>query len=99
MNEGINNVDIKMGPTTKRIFNLNKENLLKHYALIVNKASSLSSVQRKTVEYRIGYGLKHKSISVEDIEDSLKDLSLFVAKKITDQINSSVDDDSTEEQQ
>ena len=76
-----------MGPTNRRVFNLNKEQLLKHYALIVNKASSLSSNQRKAVQYRIGYGINHGTITQEEVGQALQDLALFVAEKVTNKLN------------
>lgn len=90
-------IKVKMGPTTRRIFNLSKEHLLKHYALILNKASTLSSSQRKTVEYRIGYGINNGTITQDEIQNSLQELDLFVAQKVTDKLNNKPDGSSTEE--
>lgn len=82
-----NNNTVRLGPTTRRIMHLSEEHLLKHYALVLNKASSLSSAQRKVVEYRIGYGLDKGTITKEKIEQALQDLSLYVAQSITEKIN------------
>ena len=87
--------EIRLGPTTKRIMHLSEVHLLRHYALIVNKASTLSSAQRKTVKYRIQYGLEKGNINKEKIEGALNDLALFVAQSITNQTNKAIDDNSS----
>ena len=52
-------------------------------------------LQRKTVKYRIQYGLEKGNINKEKIEGALNDLALFVAQSITNQTNKAIDDNSS----
>ena len=51
------NESLRLAPSKRAIYNLTKDLLLKHNALIFHKGSSLSSAQRKMVQERISYGI------------------------------------------
>ena len=90
---------IKMGPALRRIYRLEKKELLQHYALIVNKASSLSSAQRRAVNERVSYGFHiSKSITEEEINAAFQELADFVTNKVVEGINQEVKNDSSTEE-
>lgn len=79
----------KLRPSFRFVYNMDKDTLLKHYALVHYKASSLSSVQRDLVKYRIAYGINKELFTLEEVEKAITDLGLFVAKNITEKLNKS----------
>ena len=84
---------IKMSPQKKRIYSLPKEVLLKHYALIMHKASSLSSSERMMVKGRVQYGINRRTIKTEEVVDAVNELTNWVES----QIKGIIDDSSTEQ--
>jgi hypothetical protein len=79
----------KMTPTQQRILSFPEDLLLKHYALIVYKASSLSSKERQLVGERIGYKLNMKHITPEEVSGAVNELTEFLENKIKDQLDDS----------
>lgn len=74
---------LKMSPSKKLIYNLNKEVLLKHNALIFHKGSSLSSTQRKMIQQRIGYGLNKGTIKPEEVAREVNKLNALIQGELT----------------
>lgn len=88
---------INLGPSLRRIMRLEKQELLKHYALIKYKGSSLSSNQRKFVESRVFYGVEQGEITVEEVEKSVEDLSNFIKEQYNKLKNNNNDESSPKE--
>lgn len=81
---------IKLSPTKKRILSIPTDLLLKHYALIVYKASSLSSKERSLIKERVAYKLAKKEITAEEVADSINDLTEFLENKIKEELDDSI---------
>jgi hypothetical protein len=58
------------------------EMLIKNYALIVHKASSLSSMQRKLVNSRVQYLVKKGNIKMEQLTTEVNRLSNIIQEQI-----------------
>ena len=69
---------LKLSPSKVMILNMPYDILLKHHALIVHKASSLSSAQRKMVWERVSYALNKKIITPETVAKEVNDLNKFL---------------------
>lgn len=97
------NKKLKLTPSIRRVYSMNKDTLLSHYSLIINKSSSLSHAQREAVVSRVIYGIHKKTITPKDVSDKMDELNSFlvenVVSKINDGINKLKHDDSNEEQQ
>jgi hypothetical protein len=85
------------GPSITRVFNMNKKTLLKHHALIVHKASSLSRKQRDIVQTRVAHGLEKGLYTHDEVNDEISELGLHVAQEINNKLNGYTDGDSSEE--
>ena len=79
----------KMTPTQKRILSFPEDLLLKHYALIVYKASSLSSKERQLVTERIGYKLGKEHITPEQISEAVNELTEYLENKLKEKLDDS----------
>lgn len=88
---------IKVSPTSARIYNMKKDVLLQHHALITYKASSLSRQQRDLVQLRVAFGLKEGKFTYEEVNGAISDLGLHVAREITEKFNGELDGNSTKE--
>ena len=73
---------LTVSPSRMRILNMEPDLLLKNYALIMHKASSLSAMQRKLVEDRVAYLLKQEKIKPEDVSSAVNDLSNFIKEQL-----------------
>lgn len=80
---------VKVSPTQRRVLSIPTDLLLKHYALIIYKASSLSSKERELVKERVAYKLAKKEITAEDVADSINDLTEFLENKIKETLDDS----------
>lgn len=81
--------EARLSPTQKKIFSIPQDLLLKHYALIVYKSSSLSSKERSLVVERVGYALDNNHITPEQISESVNDLTQFLETKIKETLDDS----------
>jgi len=89
---------MRIPPSKKRVFEMTDELLLKNYALIAHRASSLSSAQRKMVEARIAYGIREGRIKMEDVTAQVNELTNYIEKQLTTTENGTNNDDSTTKQ-
>jgi hypothetical protein len=80
----------KLSPAQRQIIALPTDLLLKNYALIIYKASSLSSKKRSMVKERVAYKLSKKLITIEDIEKEVNSLRDYVEDKLKEQLNDSI---------
>ena len=85
------------GPSISRVFNMKKETLIKHNALIVYKGSSLSRKQRDVVQSRVAYGLEKGLYTHDEVNAEISELGLHVAQEINNKLNGYTDGDSSEE--
>tara|TARA_R110000787_G_scaffold76602_3_gene168767 strand:- start:20808 stop:21098 length:291 start_codon:yes stop_codon:yes gene_type:complete len=81
--------NIKFSPSQKMVFSFDKQTLLKHNALILHKASSLSSRERKMVQERINYGTMGGTITTEEVVDAVNELTQWVEDKLKEEIDDS----------
>ncbi|MGK0464802.1 hypothetical protein [Clostridium sp.] len=81
----------KLSPAQRQIIALPTDLLLKNYALIIYKASSLSSKKRDMVKERVSYKLSKELITVEDIEKEVNSLRDYVETKLKEQLDDSID--------
>lgn len=78
---------LKLSPSKVMILNMPYDILLKHHALIVHKASSLSSAQRKMVWERISYALNKGIIKPEDVAQEVNSLNKFLQGQLLMELN------------
>jgi uncharacterized membrane protein len=72
-----------MTPSQQRIFNMDKDMLIKHYALIRLKKGKLSTDQRRILDNRVNIAVDRGTITVEELQqevDYLQDLIEAEAK-------------------
>jgi hypothetical protein len=55
-------------PTQNRIFSMDKELLIKHYALVRCKVSSMTAESRRILLNRIEYGVEKGKITIEELQ-------------------------------
>ena len=79
----------KMTPTQQRILSFPEDLLLKHYALIVYKASSLSSKERQLVTERIGYKIGKGHVTPEQVSGAVNELTEYLENKLKDKLDDS----------
>tara|TARA_R110002050_G_scaffold48457_1_gene112753 strand:+ start:660 stop:950 length:291 start_codon:yes stop_codon:yes gene_type:complete len=82
---------VKIAPSIRAIYSLDKTALLEANSLILFKASSLSSRDRKMVQQRVAYGLDKGTIQMQEVVDDVNRLSDWAAEEIKNKI----DDDSS----
>jgi len=85
-------------PSKRRVLEMTDELLLKNYALIAHRASSLSSSQRKIVEVRIAYGVREGRIKMEDVTAQVNELTNYIEKQLITTENGTNNDYSTTKQ-
>jgi uncharacterized protein YrzB (UPF0473 family) len=64
-------------PTQNRILTMDREFLIKHYALVRCKQSSMGAEERRILLNRIEYGVSKKTITVEELQievDKVQDM-------------------------
>ena len=88
---------VKLSPSISRIYNMKKQTLLKHHALIVHKGSSLSRKQRDAVQLRVAYGLEKGLYTYDEVNAEITDLGLEIVTEINQKLNLYNDGDSSEE--
>lgn len=81
---------IKLSPSQKMVFSFSKDTLLKHNALIMHKASSLSSRERAMVSDRVKYGVEKGTITMEEVVKEVNDLTEFVKEQLTKELDDSI---------
>jgi hypothetical protein len=72
-------------PTQNRILSMDRELLIRHYALVRLKVSSMSAEERRILLNRIHYGVEKGTISVEELQkevDKVQDMIEDELKKI-----------------
>jgi hypothetical protein len=79
----------RISPTQKRVLSWPQDLLLKHYALIVYKASSLSSKERQLVTERIGYKLGKEHITPEQVSGAVNELTEYLENKLKEKLDDS----------
>jgi len=70
-------------PTQNRILSMDRELLIKHYALVRLKVSSMGAEERRILLNRINYGVYKKTISIEELQkevDKVQDMIEEVLK-------------------
>lgn len=87
----------KPSPSISRIYNMKKQTLLKHHALIVHKGSSLSRKQRDVVQLRVAYGLEKGLYTYDEVNAEITDLGLEIVTEISQKLNLYNDGDSSKE--
>ena len=90
---------LKFSPTIARVYQMKKDILLQHHALVVHKASSLSRKQRDVVQLRVAYGLQEGLYTYEEVQSAITDLGLKVAQEISQKFNLHTDADSIKKHQ
>jgi hypothetical protein len=55
-------------PSQNRILSMDKELLIKHYALVRHQVSKLSSEERRILSNRIQYGVEKGNITIEELQ-------------------------------
>ena len=75
------------GPSISRVFNMSKEVLLKHNALILHKGSSLSRKQRDAVQSRVAYGIEKGLYTHDEVNAEISNLGLEVLTEISEKLN------------
>lgn len=77
---------LNVAPSKRRILDMDNNTLLANYALIVYKASSLSSSQRKLVEMVLQTRLNHGSIRDEEVAKEVTDLGQAIKDMVDKEI-------------
>ena len=90
------NESLRLAPSKRAIYNLTKDLLLKHNALIFHKGSSLSSAQRKMVQERISYGINAGKIQPDEVAKEINILNRLIQSELTKAISTN-DNSSPEE--
>lgn len=69
---------LTIAPSKRRILEMDNKTLVANYALIVHKASSLSSTQRKMVKELVEYRIHKGTIKGEDVANEVAMISQAV---------------------
>lgn len=77
---------LRIAPSKRRILDMTDKMLLDNYALIAHKASSLSSAQRKLLVNRVGYALKQKRISVDEVTAAVNNLTKLIEEELNNEL-------------
>ncbi len=75
---------VRISPSKRVIYGMSDDELLKHHALIMHKASSFSSTQRKLIQTRIAHGIEKKRFTMERVVEEVNHLTRIVNKYIED---------------
>jgi len=86
-----------VSPQKKRILGLKDDLLLKHYALIAHKGSSLSSQERQMVMERVSYGIKTKRFTMDQVTEEVNGVSNAIENELKRQLEEN-DSNKTKEQ-
>jgi|TARA_R110002072_G_scaffold12015_4_gene52902 hypothetical protein len=76
-----------VSPQKKRILGLTDDLLLKHYALIAHKGSSLSSRERQMVLERVSYGVKTKRFDMDQVTEAVNGVSTAIENELKRQLD------------
>jgi hypothetical protein len=79
---------LSIRPSLRRILDMDNETILVNYALIVYKASSLSSAQRSFLQLVLQSKLNHGSIENSQVADAVMGLSNAIQKQNEDRDSS-----------
>jgi hypothetical protein len=85
--------NIKMAPSKRAIYDLTKDLLLKHNALIFHKGSSLPSSQRKMVMSRVAYGINRGTIKTEEVSYEINKLNALIQGELIKNLKNVNSDD------
>tara|TARA_R110000796_G_scaffold165848_2_gene282729 strand:- start:5187 stop:5510 length:324 start_codon:yes stop_codon:yes gene_type:complete len=77
----------QLSPQKKRILKLTDDLLLKHYALIAHKGSSLSSQERQMVLERVSYGVKTKRFDMDQVTEAVNGVSTAIENELKRQLD------------
>ena len=86
---------LRIAPSKRAIYQLPKDLLLKHNALIFHKASSLSSTQRKLVMNRVAYGINSGTITAAEVAVDINHLNKVIKGELIKAVKK--DDSTTKE--
>ena len=86
---------MKMAPHKRKIYQMPKDILLKHNALVFHKGSSLSSSQRKLVQARVAYGLNNGTIKIEEVASEINKLNALVQGELVKALKEKEDGNSS----
>lgn len=75
-----------LSPQKKRILSLKDDLLLKHYALIAHKGSSLSSQERQMVLERVSYAVKTKRLDMDQVTEAVNGVSTAIENELKRQL-------------
>ena len=79
-----------LSPQKKRILSLKDDLLLKHYALIAHKGSSLSSQERQMVLERVSYAVKTKRLEMDQVTEAVNGVSTAIENELKRQLEENV---------
>lgn len=82
---------LRIAPSKRVIYQMPKNILLKHNALIFHKASSLSSTQRKLVMNRVAYGINAGTITADEVAKDINHLNRMIQGELTKAVKKDVD--------
>tara|TARA_R110000772_G_scaffold62137_1_gene139604 strand:+ start:12317 stop:12652 length:336 start_codon:yes stop_codon:yes gene_type:complete len=77
---------LSIKPSLRRILDMDNEMILANYALIVHKASSLSSTQRAFLQQVLQSKLDHGSVKDEEVVKAVADLSNAIQKELQQEL-------------
>jgi len=77
---------LRIKPSLRRILDMDNETLLANYALIVHKASSLSSTQRAFVQQVLQSKLNHGSVKDDQVAEAVAHLSNAIKEQLDESI-------------
>lgn len=86
---------MKMAPSKRKVYQMPKDILLKHNALVFHKGSSLSSTQRRLVQTRVAYGLNNGTIKTEEVALEINKLNALIQGELVKAIKEKEDGNST----
>tara|TARA_R100000951_G_scaffold74828_1_gene63072 strand:- start:10 stop:342 length:333 start_codon:yes stop_codon:yes gene_type:complete len=75
-----------VSPQKKRILGLTDDLLLKHYALVAHKGSSLSSQERQMVLERVAYAVKTERLKMDQVTDAVNGVSNAIENELKRQL-------------
>jgi hypothetical protein len=77
---------LSIKPSLRRVLDMDNDTILAHYALIVHKASSLSSTQRRFLQQVLQSKLDHGSIKDDEVAKAVTDLSNAIQKQLQEEL-------------
>tara|TARA_R100000541_G_scaffold36514_1_gene44609 strand:- start:154 stop:486 length:333 start_codon:yes stop_codon:yes gene_type:complete len=86
-----------VSPQKKRILSLKDDLLLKHYALIAHKGSTLSSQERQMVMERVSYGVKTERFTMDQVTEEVNNVTQAIENQLKRQLEEN-DSNKTKEQ-